>query len=240
MSEPLQKKTVEAQIDALKKYLRYDIRYSLPRPFIIEFTGPPSSGKTTVVKEIDDYLRPLGLAKIYPPNEAPREIRHIARLEPDYNMRTALYTLSQLLDEAHSARIDMLLIDRGPFDAYCWPEYWLNKGKITLSEKENLQSYYTNRQFISKVDICYFLVCEAETALQRELRVAIDDSPRETTNLESMKRLERIWRNAQVQVSTLHPNVRLIDTTNMTEVQMIKIIAADLLNTLEQKTKKGL
>lgn len=58
MTEPLNKETVLKQINTIKEYLRYDIRYNLPRPFIVEFAGPPSVGKTSVIAGID-VLKPL-------------------------------------------------------------------------------------------------------------------------------------------------------------------------------------
>ncbi len=237
MTEPLDKKIVQRQINSLKEYLRYDIRYNLPRPFIVEFAGPPSVGKTSVIAGIDDFLRPLGLSKIWPPQEGPREIRHISRSTPDYNLRTAMYSLTKLLDESHASRHDLILFDRCAFDAYCWMEYWVKKGKLSPGDKFTFQSFFTNSRFTEKIDICYFLVCDPNMSMKREFKDAISDDIRETTNLESIKMLDEIWRNAYNLQHSFHPNLRLIDTTNINVSEMTRIIARDILDTLEFKIK---
>ena len=236
MTEPLNKDAVLNQIKNLKEYLRYDTRYSLPRPFNIEFAGPPSVGKTSVIAGIDDFLRPLGLGKIWPPQEGPREIRHIPRSTPDYNIRTAMYSLTKLLDESHDSRYDLILFDRCAFDAYCWMEYWEKKGKLSPGDKFIFQSYFTSRQFTEKIDICYFLVCDPNMSMNREFKDAISDDIRETTNLESIKMLDQIWRRTYALQHSFHPNLRLIDTTNINVSEMTRMIVKDILTTLEAKS----
>jgi len=53
----------EQKAKSILAYLKSRLRYGngfLPRPFMIEFTGPPSAGKSTTIKELYDFLRPLG------------------------------------------------------------------------------------------------------------------------------------------------------------------------------------
>lgn len=237
MIEPLNRETVLKQINTIKEYLRYDVRYNLPRPFIVEFAGPPSVGKTSVIAGIDDFLRPLGLGKIWPPQEGPRETRHISRSTPDYNLRTAMYSLTKLLDESHASKYDLVLFDRCAFDAYCWMEYWGKKNKLSPGDKFVFQSYFTSRQFTEKIDICYFLVCDPNISMKREFKDAISDEVRETTNLESIKMLDWIWRNTYALQHSFHPHLRLIDTTNINVSEMTRMIAKDILDTLERKSK---
>lgn len=235
MSQPLDKKIIQQQIDDIKEYLRYDIRYSLPRPFIVEFAGPPSVGKTSVIAGIDDFLRPLGLSKIWPPQEGPREIRHISRSTPDYNLRTALDSIPKLLDESHDSRYDLILFDRCVYDAYCWMEYWEKKGKLSSKDKLLFQSYYMNSRFTEKIDICYFLVCDPETSMKREFKDAISNEVRETTNLESIKMLDGIWRSSYKSLFPSNPNLRLVDTTNLNVSDMTRMIVRDMLDTFKFK-----
>ena len=120
----------EAKAQNILKYLKSDIRYDLhhiPRPFFVEFTGSPSSGKTTTIKKFDEFLRREGF-RVYRPQEGAEVIRHIDRVTPVYNIRTALYALNILLDLAHGHLYDVVAFDRAIFDAYGWMKYWLDKG----------------------------------------------------------------------------------------------------------------
>ena len=237
MSELLKKDEVTQQIEKIRRNLRHDERYSLPSPYMIEFSGPPSVGKTSIIAEIDDFLRPLGLAKIWPPQEGPREIRHIPRTTPDYNLRTAMYSLAKLLDESHDSRYDIILFDRCAFDAYCWMEYWSRKGKLDPTNKFIFQSFLTDPRFINKIDICYFMVCNPDISMQREFKNAISDETRETTNLKSIRLLDEIWRNAFAKLHSCHPNMRLIDTSKLSISEITKLIVKDMLETLSLITK---
>ena len=83
----------------LKSHLRYDNGF-LPRPFMIELTGSPSAGKTTIIKSLDDFLRDQGL-RVLRPQEGAEVIRHIPRTTPIYNIATGLYALNKLVEESY-------------------------------------------------------------------------------------------------------------------------------------------
>lgn len=238
MSEPLDKNIVTEQIEAIKRNLRYEERYKLPCPFMVEFSGPPSVGKTSTIAETDDFLRPLGLNKVWPPQEGPREIRHILRTTPDYNLRTAMYSLTKLLDESHDSRYDLILFDRCAFDAYCWMEYWAKKDKLSPKNKAVFQSFFMDNRFIDKIDICYFMVCDPKVSMKREFKNAISNEVRETTNYKSMETLDHIWRDAFAKLKPSYPKIlRLIDTTTLSVSEMTKIVVGDMLETLSRKEK---
>ena len=218
----------------LKSKLRYGNGF-LPRPFMIEFTGPPSSGKTTTIREMYDFLRPLGFT-VWRPQEGAEWIQHIPRTTPEYNIRTGLYALEKLMDESYGHKYDIILFDRCIFDAYCWMEYWAEKGKLSPGDKSILQQFFTMPFFVNKLDICYFMICQAETALKRQLRVAISARPRETTTIESISNKTTIWRRVYGIQHAFHPHIRLVDTTSLTELEMIDHIGMDILTTLQAKT----
>ena len=124
---------LEARAKRILQYLRSDLRYDqniIPRPFFIELTGTPSSGKTTVITELDKFLRRQGF-RVYRPQEGAEVIRHIERTTPVYNLRTGIYALTLLLDISVGHLYDVVIFDRSIFDAYVWLMYWNEKGKLT-------------------------------------------------------------------------------------------------------------
>lgn len=221
-------------------YLKTQLRYGngfLPRPFMIEFTGPPSSGKTTTIKELYDFLRPLGFV-VWRPQEGAENIQDIPRTVPEYNVATGLYSLEKLIHESFGHKYDIILFDRAIYDAYCWMEYWAKKDKLTPEQKTVWQSFFTSEQFVGKLDLAYFIICDPEVALKRELRIAVSRRPRETTNPASIGQKVVIWKKAYEVNAKKYPNVRLVDTTDMDEQEMVNYFTNDILTVLEEKSKQ--
>ncbi len=236
-----QEKVFEAQAEKILRYLRSDIRYNLkeiPRPFFIEFTGSPSAGKTTAITELDKFFRRQGF-RVLRPQEGAEVIRHIERTTPVYNTRTGLYALSLLLDESVGHKYDIVIFDRCIFDAYCWMMYWNEKGKLTDTEKNTIQSFFLSPLWANCIDVAYFMVSDPKVAMERELKIALSSKLGETTNPSTIETLVRRYSEAFLCLSGKFPQIRLMDTTELSEKEMITRIASDILNAFEQKTKNG-
>lgn len=240
MTNKDREKVFETKALRILEHLKSSLRYGngfLPRPFMIEFTGSPSAGKTTTIKEMYDFLRPLGFT-VWRPQEGAEWVQHIPRTTPEYNIRTGLYALEKLVDEGFGHRYDIILFDRCIFDAYCWMEYWYDKGKISAEHKFVIQSFFLLPFHTGKIDVCYFMVCDPKEALDREMRIAISSRPRETTTFESISNKVNIWRNVYRDRHLHNKNLKLIDTTKINEAEMIDTLGMDILETLESKIQK--
>lgn len=223
-------------LEYLKSDLRYDEKF-LPRPFFLEFTGSPSSGKTTTITELDKFLRRHGF-RVLRPQEGAEVIRHIPRTTPLYNIRTGLYALNKLIDESCGHLYDVIIFDWCVFDAYCWMTYWEEKNKLTKEEKEMIQSFFLSRFWTDKIDAAFIMVCDPKIAMERELRIALSKKLGETTNPQTIKTLADRYSNAHQILSPKYPQLHLIDTTNLNEQTMVEIIATEILNIFEEKINK--
>lgn len=229
---------LELQTKKILEYLKPDIRYGekvLPRPFFIELTGSPSAGKTTIIKELDKLFRRHGL-RVLIPQEGAEVIRHVSRSTPVYNVRTGLYALSMLIDQANNHSYDVIIFDRCIFDAYCWMIYWREKEKINSGEQKIIQSFFLSRLWTDFIDVAYFVVCDAKVAMKREQRLMLTNKFGETTNPKTLKVLEERYREAYNQLSPKYPQLQLIDTTTMSERAMVKLIAEKTLSILEERS----
>jgi len=221
----------------LKSELRYD-RGFMPRPFFVEITGSPSSGKTTTITELDKFLRRMGF-RVLRPQEGAEVIRHIDRTTPVYNVRTGLYALSMLLDYSHGNAYDIVIFDRSIYDAYTWMMYWEQKGKLTAEETKCIQDFFLMRLWVPDIDAAYFMVCDPEESMLRELRIALSEKLGETTNPASVKTLVERYRTAYDVLHPSHPNLHLFDTSVMSEQAMVEAVAGLTLDSLERKTEGG-
>lgn len=230
----------EQQAQKILTYLKSNVRYDesfLPRPFFLEFAGSPSAGKTTTITELDKFLRRQGF-RVWRPQEGAEVIRHIERTTPLYNIRTGIYALTLLIDNSVGHLYDVVIFDRCIFDAYCWMEYWQEKGKLSWIEKKLIQQSFLFRLWQDKIDAAYFMVCEPEEALERELRIALSQKLGETTNPATIKTLVERYKSAYETLSPKYQQLHLIDTTNINEQTMVEVIAREILNIFEKKAEE--
>lgn len=238
----MSKRILEQKARDLLFYLKSKIRYDrdvIPRPFIIEVTGTPSAGKTTTIVEIDKFFRRIGFERVWKPQEGAEVIRHIPRTTPEYNIRTGTYALNLLLDNAYGHNYDLIIFDRCIFDAYCWMQYWKEKSKLTEKEAANNQSFFLQKPLTDYIDAAIMMTCSAEEAMKRELKIALSSKLGETTNPESIKRLERIWKNAYERLQGEYPQLTLMDSTKLDESQMIEDVTLTALNAFEKRAKQS-
>jgi len=232
----IEKKTKEKK-RSIFAYLKSKVRYDLsaiPRPFIIEITGSPHAGKTTAINEIDKFLRRQGF-RVLRPQEGGEAIRHIERKTPIYNIRTGLYALTQILDHGHGHNYDVVIFERGIFDAYCWMMYWAEKEKSNRHKLEVAKKFFLLNFWSNTIDRAYFMVCDPDKAMERELHTSLSQKL-ERDNLKMVK----LYHKAYDRLSVNFPQIKLIDTTNLKEKEVIESITLDILDIMSSKTKKSL
>lgn len=236
-----QEKDFEEKARKILSYLKSEHRYDdkfLPRPFFLEFTGSPSAGKTTTIKELDTFFRKQGF-RVLCPQEGAEVIRHISRSTPVYNIRTGLYALTMLLDLSYGHNYDIVIFDRCVFDVYCWMMYWEGKKKLSPAEKELIQSFFLSPLWMNKIDVAYFMISDPKTAMDREMRIALSSKTGETTNPDAIATLIKRYKDAFQTLSPDYPQLHLLDTTKLNEYEMVHQIATNTLNLLENKTKNS-
>ena len=236
----------EQQIHAISRYLKLPERYQLnflPRPYILEVTGPPSSGKSTIITKLDGLFKEHGL-RIWCPQEGAQQIRHIGRKilrdTPEYNIRTGLYAYQIMQDESFGHKYDVVIMDRGIFDGYTWMEYWFEKDLLTLQEKEAHQNFFVSRFSAQYLDAAFFVVCDPKIAMSRENRVSLSNKPGQYTNPQTIQKLIDRFRLVYDRLSPRYPFLHWLDTSHIDEQAMVEQIADTVLDIMEHKASSTL
>jgi len=227
----------DEQAARLHAFLKSDVRYDqslLPRPFFIEFTGSPSSGKTTSIKSLDTFLRRHDF-RVFCPQEGAEVIRHVSRSTPLYNIRTGLYALEMLIDLSQGHQYDMVIFDRCVFDAYSWMMYWQEKGKLTDADRSLIQNFFLLPYWMNQIDLAYVFTCDPLVATTREDRLSLTNRPSEMTNPQTIGVLVDRYNRAFSQLKDGFPQLRLVDTTSLSEVEMLETVTGEVLTVLEKK-----
>ena len=141
------------------------------RPIVVEFAGSPKSGKTSCIQALDLFLRR---------NEYKTKIigekAHISPIsnkkDPSYNIWTFTSMIADLAEALGNQNkehdLDIVLLDRGFFDAYCWFA-WLNKNRHLDNENfEALKNFIFMPRWLDYLDLVLAFTTPHETSLKRE------------------------------------------------------------------------
>ncbi len=218
----------------LKKLKRPKKEKKVERPFFIELTGPPTSGKTTIISILDPFFRRQGF-RVYTPQEGAEVIRHIPRTSHLYNVRTGLYALSTLIDASVNDNYDLVIFDRGLCDVHAWMDYWNEKNDLAFEDTYLIQSFFCFSTWMNMIDVVFYVVTTAEEAIKRDMSVSLTEKFGGTTNPENLRNLVNIFKNSYNNRS--YPvetkNIFLIDTTDTKITEMTEMVLKKALDALE-------
>lgn len=160
-------------------YLKYEIK-SLKntlkkRPYVIEFTGTPRTGKTSIIKKLEEFFKKGGF-KVFVIEEFTTSTYYkenlYKKLKNEYknvvNTEIPKYVNKQL-DEALKRDSDIILIDRSLFDRCIWIDRLYLKGGIS---KEEVNNYYDKYIPLikKKINTVVATYCDSETSMKRDYK----------------------------------------------------------------------
>lgn len=211
------------------KILELKRRVRPRRPIVIEFAGSPKSGKTSALNSLDIFLRRNGFrTKVLTERASVCPIPN--KFDPIFNVWTGCAALNQLMDTlANNAfRLDVIIMDRGFFDALCWFEWQKKQGLLRDEDFDSFINFFLSPRFRMMVDLVLAFDCAPETSIDREyrnlltrkegsvMRKEVLSSYRETVKLSSEK-----YNNLFRQVTTSNTDSKSqdqvsYDITNLT------------------------
>ena len=123
-------------------------------PLVIEFAGLPKAGKTTTLSQLQSFLRGCGFhveVVIEKASVCPiRDKKHA-----NFNIWTACTTLAQLLENTQTTgRSDdpeILILDRGLFDAVCWLNVLETLQRLRRTERKVIERFLLADDWISRI-----------------------------------------------------------------------------------------
>ena len=174
-------KTIKELEKLASEVIRLKQERDLRRPLLIEFCGSPKSGKSTTITSLNILLKRNGFrtevllerSSICPVNN---------KTHPFFNIWTMTSAISEIIKHLDMGkdRVDVIISDRGIFDALCWFE-WLSinpqKGNPYLDET----SYNDLKKFIlmdfwkDYLDLIYVFQVAPETSIKREYANLLTD-----------------------------------------------------------------
>ena len=144
------------------------------RPLLIEFCGSPKSGKTTILNSLNIFLKRNKFRTVILTERAqvcPVENKK----HPFFNVWTLTSAISKIIEylDQGSNRYDIIIADRGIFDALCWFE-WLNsnpsKDWTHLADDTylDLQNFILSDIWRKYIDLIYVFQVSPLISIERE------------------------------------------------------------------------
>lgn len=204
----------------------------LPPPFIVEFLGTPSGGKSTLVRELDKFLKRQGF-RVWHPQEGAEAVRYLDRTTPFYNIATGLYAYQILMQVSEGHQYDFVLFERCIFDSYTWMKYWQKKGLLKEETAQMLQESFLTGA--GRIDGGFILFCNDNVAIARETKNELTAQLGNHTNPDTIKFLLECNRESYEELRVRFPNIFLLDTALLDEKTMVQNAARHILDLLEKK-----
>ena len=155
------------------------------RAFIIEFAGMPKAGKSGCIRTIRQYFSSGSKIRVKDPGVLKRQYRIYSPAEGvslrtpgvlkqnllDYNSWAGAYALQELLQARHDNYHDLVILDRGPWDAGCWLDYVKTlqlEHPISAQEADRIVGFFQLPHWMTCADLHVVLVVDPDAAAERE------------------------------------------------------------------------
>lgn len=135
-------------------------------PIIIELSGTPNSGKTTVLNKISSVCRRkhINCRVIF---ESAPYCKILNKLSPEFNYWTGADFIKKLWNFI-AEKPDIVLCERGLFDAICWMEFHLNENNISKKQFQIMKNFYLNEDISNYTRYVLVMTCSDQVAVNRE------------------------------------------------------------------------
>lgn len=189
----------------------------IKRPVFIEFCGTPKAGKTTAMSSLELFLRRNGF-KV----EIIRERASVCPIPKKnhmhFNIWTSMSTLNNMLTLLDSPN-DVVLIDRGIFDAMIWFFWMKNTGRITEAEFKSIEQFICMDRWTSLIDIVFELKVDYTSANAREFKDLLTSKTGSIMNERVISQYNDALEQAKEHLNKKFKYLECLDTTNTTLVE---------------------
>jgi predicted NUDIX family phosphoesterase len=147
---------------ALKELLANQAR----RPYVLEVTGTPKAGKTSTIQMVEAFFKSCGW-RVHVLRERASECPIPMKGHFFFNTWTTATMLAQVLDVVDRP-IDLVILDRGFFDALIWLELQRSRGQVTKGEARAFTNFVLLDRWRELVDLTVVMSVGPRTAMKRE------------------------------------------------------------------------
>lgn len=188
-------------------------------PYVIEFTGTPRTGKTTLINNLYDFFKKKGFSvevveEFTTSKKYKKEIYPLLkdRYKNVINTEIPKYVLKQL-EETINKNVDIIIVDRSLFDRLIWVDRLVLKNGMSLEEYEDYKKLYIPL-IKEKINIVISTYTDSLTAIKRDYQANLSLEKRNFLNEENVNEYNNSLLNMKDLAKEENINFHLFDTTN--------------------------
>lgn len=146
------------------------------RPIVIEFSGSPKAGKTSCINSLELFLKRNGFS-VQIVQERASVCPVSDKQSPMFNLWTACMSLAGLIGtlENKKNQVDVLILDRGIFDALCWFEWLISTSKMEEEQRKITEQFLLANELVSCIDIVFAFRVQPNISIEREYATLLTD-----------------------------------------------------------------
>lgn len=193
---------------------------SLPKPFVIEFTGTPRTGKTTTINNLYDFFKKGGFkvelieeftTSKYYKEKLKGKFDNMSYSDRDLSIFEEIYNQLQIAVDSKS---DLILIDRSLNDRQIWNYRRLVRGDMPKDLYEDARDKYSK---ISKQLIDFLVITYADPliSLRRDYESSLALENRSFLNESNLKEYNNSLNDLKELFSESVDSMFLLDTSNV-------------------------
>jgi len=207
------------------------------KPYVIEFTGTPRTGKTSLINNLKDFFKKKGfyvevLEEFTTSEKYKKEIYPILKNQYKNIINTEIpkYVLNQL-EESINKNPDIIIIDRSLFDRLIWVDRLVMKDGMSKEEYNDYKKLYIPL-IKEKIDIVISTYADSLTALKRDYNSNLSLEKRTFLNEQNIQEYNKSLLNMEKLSKTENINFKLFDTTNKNQrdvsIEIVDIILENM------------
>lgn len=203
------------------------------RPIVIEFSGSPKSGKTSCINSLELFLKRNGF-RVEIIHERANICPVYDKHSPKFNIWTACSSVAGMLGVLDRKEIncDVLILDRGIFDACCWFNWLLSKGMMEDEQKVAIETFLLHDDLVNRIEIVFAFYATPEVSIKREYANLLTDKLGSIMNINVLEEYLTSIKKTKEEKQEYFHNIFLVDTSDKSQDDVGKEVTDTTLNTL--------
>ena len=210
-----------------------------PSPYVIEFTGTPRTGKTTLINNLYDFFKKAGfkveiIEEFTTSKKYKQDIYPLLKDQEKKIINTEIpkYVLKDLEDILNN-KPDIIIVDRSLFDRLIWIDRLYLKSGITKEEYEEYKNTFIPI-IKDKIDIVLATYTDSLTSIKRDYNANLSLEKRTFLNEKNVNEYNKSLLNMSKLSKKEDINFYLFDTTNKNQRE----ISFDVVDTIIKDMRK--
>jgi predicted NUDIX family phosphoesterase/thymidylate kinase len=207
--------------------------YRSRRPIVIEFCGTPKAGKSSCIGSLVIFLKRNGFkVKVLTERASICPINN--KFDPNFNVWTGCSSLAELMVilSNDSKKFDVVIIDRGVFDAVCWFYWQRERNYLDEGTYDIFRDFFFAERWASRIDIVYILEADPKTALDREYANLLTRKSGSVMNRSVISSYNKSVHECKSLYAHRFRDVRSINTDSISQNEVSFQVTRDILQAL--------